>query len=622
MASRPCELGRDAAAALATAGLSAVGDQLRGVCVASAAAAAGVAKLADATNSMFLLFAGALIFQMQLGFALLVTGAVRNKSAASVMLLHVVAPCVVGLCYFLFGFAMAFGSTPDANNPVIGSTFWALQPRDAFDSFSGSVSLALVWFQFTFATICATILLGAVSERATFVASIFSMVVVGGLAFPTVSHWLWSEYGWLSYGKLSGRLFGSGAFDLAGSGVVHVTGGAAALIAVILVGPRVGRYDEATRDSFSAHNVTLVCQGTFVLWAGFVVFNSSSVMVITESFVAAGRCLINTLLAGCTGGLTMLAISRLVSSHYSVLDVMNGVLAGLVGICSSCSIVLPYSAILTGSVCSLIFFFCEKAMLRFQIDDPVSAASLHLGAGIGGLLLTGFTAYPPYLRDAFPGRDSYPGGLFYGGDAPGALLGAQVVATISIIALVCLLLTPVLLGLKLCGVLVYSEEEQLMGADEAIHGGAAYNFNAEETSADLLTTWQASTTQLSPRPLGGGVGPLTWSAPAEPVDAVKGGGARRGSQLDVSSSFTAAAASGDAAADGDQGHAVVGPRYASFAVTTDSGHRSATRRQHVGSASALGVSSSRDTTTIISSADDPDDVEAVAPVSTNFRSSF
>lgn len=359
-----------------------------------------------------------------------------------------------------------------------------------------------------------------------------------------------------------------------------------------------------------------------MLWAGFVVFNSSSVMVITESFVAAGRCLINTLLAGCTGGLTMLAISRLVSSHYSVLDVMNGVLAGLVGICSSCSIVLPYSAILTGSVCSLIFFFCEKAMLRFQIDDPVSAASLHLGAGIGGLLLTGFTAYPPYLRDAFPGRDSYPGGLFYGGDAPGALLGAQVVATISIIALVCLLLTPVLLGLKLCGVLVYSEEEQLMGADEAIHGGAAYNFNAEETSADLLTTWQASTPQLSPRPLGGGVGPLTWSAPAEPVDAVKGGGARRGSQLDVSSSFTAAAASGDAAADGDQGHAVVGPRYASFAVTTDSGHRSATRRQHVGSASALGVSSSRETTTIISSADDPDDVEAVAPVSTNFRSSF
>lgn len=150
---------------------------------------------------------------------------------------------------------------------VIGSTFWALQPRDAFDSFSGSVSLALVWFQFTFATICATILLGAVSERATFVASIFSMVVVGGLAFPTVSHWLWSEYGWLSYGKLSGRLFGSGAFDLAGSGVVHVTGGAAALIAVILVGPRVGRYDEATRDSFSAHNVTLVCQ-VCLCWLG------------------------------------------------------------------------------------------------------------------------------------------------------------------------------------------------------------------------------------------------------------------------------------------------------------------------------------------------------------------
>lgn len=151
---------------------------------------------------------------------------------------------------------------------MIGSTFWALQPGDVFDTFSGSASLALVWFQFTFATICATILLGAVSERATFVATIFSMVVVGGLAFPIVSHWLWSEFGWLSYGKLSGRLFGSGAFDLAGSGVVHVTGGTAALIGVILVGPRVGRYDEATRDSFSAHNVTLVCQVRLFLLRG------------------------------------------------------------------------------------------------------------------------------------------------------------------------------------------------------------------------------------------------------------------------------------------------------------------------------------------------------------------
>lgn len=151
---------------------------------------------------------------------------------------------------------------------MIGGTYWALQPGEDFDTYSGSASLALVWFQFTFATICATILLGAVSERATFVASIFSMIVIGGLAFPIVSHWLWSEYGWLSYGKTSGRLFGSGAFDLAGSGVVHVTGGMASLVGVILVGPRVGRYEEATRDSFHAHNVTLTCQVRLFRWGG------------------------------------------------------------------------------------------------------------------------------------------------------------------------------------------------------------------------------------------------------------------------------------------------------------------------------------------------------------------
>lgn len=355
-----------------------------------------------------------------------------------------------------------------------------------------------------------------------------------------------------------------------------------------------------------------------MLWSGFVVFNSSSVLVITDNFVAAGRCLINTLLAGCTGGLTMLAASRLISSHYSVLDVMNGVLAGLVGICSSCSIVLPYSAVITGSVCSLISFFCDKAMAYLHIDDPVSAASLHLGAGIGGLILTGFTAYPPYLRDSFPGQETYPGGLFYGGDSPGTLLGAQVVATVAIIGLVVVLLTPVLVGLKLAGVLVYSEEDQLMGADEAIHGGAAYNFNAEETSEDMLTMWQASSQQQSPRPRaqGGGAMGVTWASPtgsgADSVTPLKSGvGEDR--KLGITSSLTATKAS-------DEDDANVGPYYASFIVASDSGHQSARRRQHVGSASALGLPSSRDTT-IISSVDDPE-VEAIVPISTNFHSSF
>nr|QED55331.1 ammonium transporter 1.5 [Neopyropia yezoensis]QPB67296.1 ammonium transporter 1.5 [Bangia sp. ESS1] len=612
-----CEVSADAAAALATAGLSFVGDQLRDACASTAAVAAGVAQLSDALNTAFLLFAGTLIFQMELGFALLVTGAVRHKSAASVMLLHIVTPCVVGLCYYMFGFALGFGSVSDNNNPVVGSTFWVLTPLAAFDTFTSSHSLVLVWFQFTFASVCATILLGAVSERATLLASMVSIVIVGGLAFPVVSHWMWSEYGWLGYGKLTGRLFGSGAFDLAGSGVVHVTGGTSALVGAILVGPRTGRYGDSSQDSFTPHNVTLICQGTFMLWAGFAAFNSASVLTITDNFVAAGRCLVNTLLAGCAGGLTMLLVSRLTSSHYSVLDVMNGVLAGLVGICSSCSVVLPYSALLTGTLCSLIFSGCEKATARLKIDDPVGAAPLHLGAGVGGMVITGFTAYPPFLRDAFPGRDSHPGGLFYGGDSPGRLLGAQLVAVVSIIAVVVLLIVPPLFGLKLIGLLIYTDEEQLMGADEAFHGGAAYNFNTEETSADMLTTWQAATPQMSPR------------APAVPQPAwnSSGGGTpalpvkvddRDGKKLDVSASFRSTKESGGTV----ETDVADGPRFASFIVTTDSGHRSATRRQHVGSASATARSTSQDPALDIDADDPNESVDAIVPVSVVMNHSF
>jgi len=588
---------------------------------------------------------------------------------------------------------------------VVGSTFFALSPQEAFDTLNRGDGLPLVWFQFTFATctfyhalrrtpwhtakngsesdsevrtllcravpphccgplhnrgvsltlcscalcgdvafssarafafghghfpfltsgfiashsaVCATIVLGAVSERATLVSSIVSIVVVGGLAFPIVSHWVWSDYGWLGYSKLSGRLFGSGAFDLAGSGVVHITGGTAALLGATLVGPRIGRYDEATRHSFDAHNITLVCQGTFVLWAGFTVFNSASVLTITDNYVAAGRCLINTLLAGSTGGITMLIVSRLSSAHSSVLNCLNGVLAGLVGICSSCSIVLPYSALITGVVCSLAFFVCEKAMARCKIDDPVAAAPLHLGAGISGMLLTGFTAYPPFLRDAFPGRESYPGGIFYDGDSSGALLGAQVVAILSIIAVVAVLLTPVLFGLKLCGVLVYTEEQQLMGADEAEHGAAAYNFNAEETSADLLTTWQASTPHLSPRANLGAVAAVVDAA--DTVEASTKAVAARSNdgRIDVTSSFTSAKLSPDTVGTGAT---VEGQRFASFVVTTDSGHRSASRRLHCGSMSATASPSSHNPF-VIDVADLDEEVETVVPMSSNMHSTF
>jgi len=469
----------------------------------------------------------------------------------------------------------------------------------------------------SYAAVCATILLGAVSERATFSSSMVSIVVVGGLAFPIVSHWVWSDYGWLGYTKLSGRLFGSGAFDLAGSGVVHITGGTAALLGATLVGPRIGRYDEATRDSFDAHNITLVCQGTFVIWAGFTVFNPASVLSISDNYVAAGRCLINTLLAGSTGGITMLIVSRLTTTHSSVLDCLNGVLAGLVGICSSCSIVLPYSALITGAVCSLTFSLCDKAMARCKIDDPVAAAPLHLGAGISGMLLTGFTAYPPFLRDAFPGRESYPGGIFYGGDSPGALLGAQVVAIICIIVVVAVLLTPVLLGLKLCGVLVYTEEQQLMGADEAEHGAAAYNFNAEETSADLLSMWQASSPQQSLR-----TNLDTVAAVVDAVDVVevstKAVAAGSNDRIDVSSSFASDQSSPDTVGTDDM---IDCRRFASFVVTTDSGHRSASRRLHRGSASATASPSSR-TPFVVNVDDLEEEVDTVVPVSISMGSSF
>ncbi|GER55889.1 ammonium transporter 1 [Striga asiatica] len=438
---------------------------------------------AFAVDSTYLLFSAYLVFSMQLGFAMLCAGSVRAKNTMNIMLTNVLDAAAGGLFYYLFGFAFAFGGP---SNGFIGRHFFGLKdvPTASFD-YSNFL------YQWAFAIAAAGITSGSIAERTQFVAYLIYSAFLTGFVYPVVSHWFWSADGWASPVKSDNLLFGSGVIDFAGSGVVHMVGGIAGLWGALIEGPRIGRFDHSGRAvALRGHSASLVVLGTFLLWFGWYGFNPGSFNRILVPYAAGGgyygqwsavgRTAVTTTLAGCTAALTTLFVKRILSGHWNVTDVCNGLLGGFAAITAGCSVVEPWAAVICGFVAALVLIGCNRLAERVGYDDPLEAAQLHGGCGAWGVIFTALFATERYVNEVYPGRPGRPYGLFMGGG--GRLLAAHVIQILVIIGWVSATMGPLFYILRKLKLLRISEDDELAGMDLTRHGGFAYVYEDEKNN--------------------------------------------------------------------------------------------------------------------------------------------
>jgi Amt family ammonium transporter len=408
-------------------------------------------------NMAWTLIAGFLVFLMQLGFGFLGAGLIRAKNAVNYWTKSFMDFCIASLGFWAFGFALMFGGSAaypglDIGNGFLGYSGFFLSGA------SYDVSTIMFWFfQMVFAATACTIVAGAVAERMKITAYLAYSFIIGAVIYPVYGHWVWGG-GWLSNITIGGA---TGAVDFAGSGVVHMVGGLAALIAATMVGPRIGRFNkDGTPNAIKGHNVPYVVIGTFILFFGWFGFNAGSTIAATELRIAVIT--VNTFLAAATGAVVALYWRFATTGKADILAACNGCLAGLVGITAPCAFVPPWAAVAIGAIAVPFMFgtahIVEKVL---KVDDAVGAVPVHFGAGIWGLLAVGV------FSDGTYGVSGLIAGSW----------GQLVLQLIDIAALIAWVLPTVFIAfwlIKKSMGLRASREEELKGLDIPEHGIEAY----------------------------------------------------------------------------------------------------------------------------------------------------
>lgn len=399
-------------------------------------------------DNVFVLLCGVLVILMQAGFALVEAGLTRAKSVANIMMKNLMDFCAGAIAFFAVGYAIAFGS----GNDFFGSKGWFLGDG-AYQAGNLTVPVTFI-FQVAFAATAATIVSGAMAERTKFKSYFVYSIVISALIYPVVVHWVWGG-GWLS--KLS-----TAYHDFAGSSVVHMTGGVAALMGAAVLGPRIGKYGPDGRPrAVLGHNIPYAVLGTFILLVGWFGFNPGSELAADD---AIGGIALTTTLAAAAGAIAAMVYIWLTSGKPDVAMAANGMLAGLVGITAGCAAVSGPGAIAIGAVSGVLVVVAVKLFDRLHIDDPVGAISVHGVCGAFGTLCVGLFA----TEDS----DFWKQGLFYGGGADQLLTQAigvvAIAAFVAVAAGLLFTLIKVTIGLRV------SEEEELAGLDVLEHGTPGY----------------------------------------------------------------------------------------------------------------------------------------------------
>ncbi len=336
----------------------------------------------EATHTIYdiswILICSALVLFMQGGFCCLESGLVRAKNSINVAIKNFVDFFLSAAVFWLFGFAIMFG---DSFNGWFGTTSFH------FNETNQPWLIAFFVFQLVFCGTATTIISGAVAERTRFSGYVLISIIVSGFIYPFIGHWAW---GGAESGATTGWLASKGFIDFAGSTVVHSTGGWVALACVLIIGPRIGQFDKKG-IYIQGQNLPLTTLGAFILWLGWLGFNGGSTLALTDQIPVI---ILNTILSGAFGGLFSMLLSWKLLEQPKVEIIINGALAGMVGITASCNIVSPLAAVAIGSVAGAICFGATLLLIKFRIDDVVGAFPVHGCAGIWGTLAVAIFADP------------------------------------------------------------------------------------------------------------------------------------------------------------------------------------------------------------------------------------
>ena len=326
-------------------------------------------------NVVWILVASTLVVFMNAGFGMLEVGMCRQKNAVNILSKNLIVFGLALLTYWVIGFGFMFGQ----GNKFIGLSGFLMSGDSAtygLDPFPVGLPVTIFFlFQAAFAATSATIVSGAVAERIRFDSFLIFSIV--NIAFYCISgKWAWGG-GWLA---------DLGFADFAGSTVVHSVGGWSALVGAIVLGARYGKYEGKLVKPIPGHNLSLATLGCLILWIGWFGFNPGSELAANENIAYIA---ITTNLAGAAGGTVATMVSWVKSKKPDLGMVINGILAGLVGITAACNQVSFVSAIIIGSISGVIVVFAIDFFDALRIDDPVGAISVHLCNGIWATLAVG-----------------------------------------------------------------------------------------------------------------------------------------------------------------------------------------------------------------------------------------
>jgi Amt family ammonium transporter len=396
------------------------------------------------TNNVWMMICTGLVFFMHLGFSLLEIGLTRQKNTINILFKNIFIICMGLLVYYIGGFNLMYPGFEEGDLGILKfAGFGITAPENGMTA--AYASGGYTWwtdflFQGMFAATAATIVSGAVAERIKLTSFMLFSLIYVGLVYPIVGAWKWG----------GGFLDNLGFYDFAGSTLVHSVGGWAALVAVWLLGARLGKFKDGKSFAILGHNIPFATAGVLILWLGWFGFNGGSVLSADPALTSLT--LVTTCLAAAAGGIGALVTSFIKNKNLDLSMFLNGILGGLVGITAGADQMSPNESVIIGLIAGAIVVFAVSLLDKLKLDDPVGAIAVHLGCGIWGTLAVG---------------------IF--GNMAGTSQFLTQLTGVAVIGAFCLISSFLILFIikKTIGLRV-TKEEEIEGLDNAEHGMSAY----------------------------------------------------------------------------------------------------------------------------------------------------